>query len=215
MMRHKMKSHCLTSLLTLLTLLCPTTLWADVDYWAESYRLESLTQYGAAIKSMDAILKKDSGNEFAVLRHGWLSYLQGDHSAAITDYKKAMKLNKQSLDAKLGIMLPLLAQQRWHEAASYANTVLKVAPWNYYAHLRLMITEEGSRQWDTLATHAKKVHQRYPSETDALVYMARAYRWLNDTKSARKAYKKVLERFPSHIEATQFIIGNSAPPMNR
>jgi len=179
--------------------------WSAADPWTESYRLEALTQYDSAAKSIATVIKDNPNNEFAILRHGWLNYLRGAHNESIRDYQKALDLNSNSLDARLGLMLPLIAQQRWREVSSHANKVLKVAPWNYYAHVRLMISEEGEKKWDTLANHAKKVSQRYPSDATVLVYLARANDWLKNDKSARGAYEKVLERIPGHIEATQYL----------
>ena len=189
----------------LASLLLSHNVLAAVDLWAESYRLESLTQYEAAARSMEGIISNDAKNEFAILRHGWLNYLRGNHNQAIKDYKKAIEINSKSLDALLGIILPLIAQQRWNEASSYANKVLNVAPWNYYAHTRLMVAEEGLRKWDSLIKHAQSVNSRYPSDATVLVYLARAHRWKDNKKSARKVYQQVLERVPGHIEATQFI----------
>ena len=186
-------------------LLVPMFAWAAMDPWAESYRLESLTQYESAAKSIERIIKDNPKNEFAILRHGWLNYLRGAHNEAIRDYQKALDINPDSLDARLGLMLPLIAQQRWREVASQANKVLEVSPWNYYAHVRLMISEEGERKWDTLAKHARKVNQRYPSDATVLVYLARANDWLKNGKEARNAYGRVLRRVPGHIEATQYL----------
>lgn len=185
--------------------LMPVAVLSAVDPWAESFRLEALTQYESAAKSIEKIIKDNPGNEFAVLRHGWLNYLRGAHNESIRDYQKALDINPQSLDARLGLMLPLLAQQRWREAASHANRVLKVAPWNYYAHVRLMISEEGEKKWDTLAKHAKKVSQRYPSDATVLVYLARANVWMKNDSAARRAYGQVVERVPGHIEAMQYL----------
>jgi tetratricopeptide (TPR) repeat protein len=181
---------------------------ASVDIWAESYRLESLTRYEEAAQTLLSVAKKENNNEFLFLRIAWLNYLRGNHNDAIDYYKKALNLNQKSLDARLGLTLPLLAQQRWKEAAKYAQEALDVAPWNYYAHVRLMIAEEGMRQWETLADHANEVYQRYPSDATVLVYGARANRWLNNTKQARNAYQKVLERVPGHIEALQYLEEN-------
>lgn len=178
---------------------------AAMDVWTESYRLESLTDYEDAAQVLQQVAKKEPNNEFVFLRLGWLNYLRGKHNDAINHYKKALSLNNQSLDAKLGLTLPLLAQQRWKEAAKYAQDVLDVAPWNYYAHVRLMIAEEGMRQWQTLVKHASAVYQRYPSDPTVLVYLARANRWMNKTKDAKTAYQKVLQRVPGHIEASQFL----------
>jgi len=191
----------------LVSLLLSQNILAAADPWAESYRLEALAQYEAAARSLETIISKDAKNEYAILRHGWLNYLRGNHNQAIKDYKKAIAMNSKSLDALLGIILPLEAQQRWSEASSYANKALNVAPWNYYAHIRLMIAEEGLRKWDTLVKHAQSVNSRYPSDATVLVYLARAYRWKDDKKAARKVYQQVLERVPGHIEATQFIEG--------
>jgi tetratricopeptide (TPR) repeat protein len=176
-----------------------------VDPWAESYRLEALTQYDSAATALAPIIKANPRHEFAILRQGWLNYLRGAHNESIRDYQKALDINPASLDARLGLMLPLIAQQRWREVASHANKVLAVAPWNYYAHVRLMISEEGERKWDTLAKHAAKVSQHYPSDATVLVYLARANVWMQKDKEARRAYERVLERVPNHIEALQYL----------
>jgi tetratricopeptide (TPR) repeat protein len=178
---------------------------AAVDPWAESYRLEALSQFDNAAKTMGLVIKDNPGNDFAVSRRGWLNYLRGAHNESIRDYHKALDINPKSLDARLGLLLPLISQQRWREVSSNANKALKIAPWNYYAHVRLMISEEGEKKWDTLAKHARKVSQRFPSDATVLVYLARANDWMKNNKEARRAYEKVLERVPGHIEATQYL----------
>jgi len=182
---------------------------AATDVWAESYRLEALTRYEDAAEVLLPIANKENNNEFVFLRLGWLNYLRGNHNDAIDHYKKALSLNDKSLDAQLGLTLPLLAQQRWKEAAKYSQQALQSAPWNYYAHVRLMIAEEGMRQWQTLAKHAADVYLRYPSDATVLVYLARANRWLNNTNDAKAAYRKVLERVPGHIESLQYLEENN------
>ena len=189
----------------MLALLYAVNSAAAMDVWAESYRLESLTRYDEAAEVLQSALNKDPKNEFMLLRLGWLNYLRGNHNNAMEYYKKALALNSKSIDAKLGLVLPLLAQQRWNEAAKYCQEVLQVAPWNYYAHIRLMISEEGLRQWQTLVKHAGEVYERYPSDATVLVYLARANRWLGNTRAAKDDYRKVLERVPGHIEALQYL----------
>ena len=192
-------------LLALMSLSIPMSAWSAMDPWAESYRLEALTQYDSAAKSLEDVIKSNPQHEFAILRHGWLNYLRGAHNESIHDYQKALDINPKSLDALLGLTLPLIAQQRWREVASYANKVLEVAPWNYFAHVRLMISEEGEKKWDALAKHAKIASQHYPSDATILVYLARANDWLKNYNEARQAYEKVLERIPGHIEASQYL----------
>jgi len=182
--------------------LLPTATFADTDPWRESYRLEGLYQYDAAISALNSV---SSDNELALLRRGWLNYLKGSHSKAIEYYKKAISNNAKSLDARLGIILPLLAQQRWREAEQEANKVLEISPWNLLAHIRLMQCEEALKQWSQLAKHAENVYQHYPTDATAWVYAARAYRKLGNNDAAKHAYQKVLELIPDHVEAKLFI----------
>jgi tetratricopeptide (TPR) repeat protein len=175
------------------------------DVWSESYKLEAAGKYDAAAGLFDPLLKKEPGNEFARLRRAWLHYLAGDYNDSQRDYKEALQSNPRSLDAQIGLALPLLAQQRWKEAAIIARQALEVAPWNYYAHLRLLVAEEGQRQWQALREHSDQLHERYPSDATILVYRARAYYWLGDMKGARENYLQVLQRVPGHIEAGRFL----------
>jgi tetratricopeptide (TPR) repeat protein len=178
------------------------------DPWAASYQLEAQGEYVAAIEALAVIMEADAAHEFAVLRTAWLRYLDGDYNASIRGYRRALELNAQSLEARLGLTLPLLAQQRWREAAGVAQEVLAFAPWNYYAHLRLMVAEEGQRQWQTLARHAREAGARYPSDPTILVYLARAESRQGNLPAALAAYAAVLERVPGHEEATAFLAAN-------
>lgn len=196
-----MHKHLGVIIFTILTFASHSVI-ADVDPWRESYRLENLYQYDAAINALNSV---SSDSELALLRRGWLHYLKGSHSKAIDYYTKAMSKNGKSLDARLGIILPLLAQQRWREAAMNANKVLEMAPWNYYAHIRLMITEQALKQWQQLEKHARAVSERYPTDAEALVFQARANRYLGNDKLAVQLYGKVLELVPDHVEARQYM----------
>ncbi len=179
--------------------------FAANDAWAKSYELEAKGQYLPAAAALDALANKRPANEFVLLRRGWLLYLGGAFDESIKEYTRAMNLNSKSLDARLGLTLPLLAMQKWDDAALYARQVLEVAPWQYYAHVRLLVCEEAKRDWNTVYRHAQEVAQRYPSDPTLQVYLARAAVNLKKTSEARAAYERVLEQVPGHIEATQYL----------
>lgn len=187
--------------------LAAATAWADESPWLKSYRLEAAGKYAEAAAALDSA--NSSGDaDFALMRRGWLAYLQGRHNEAIDFYARAIKQNPKSLEARLGITLPLLAQRRWKEAALYARQVIAESSWDYTAHLRLMVAEEGLRDWKTLAEHAERVSERYPADATALVYLARAQAWMGNTKAAREDYARVLSRIPGHSEATRYRTDN-------
>lgn len=176
------------------------------DFWTRSYTLESSQNYNEAAQTIEQFLTQSPDSEYAQLRSAWLYYLAGNYSQSIKHYKTALTMNNQSLEARLGIALPLLAQSRWQEAAIQCNDVINLSQWNYFAHVRLMIAEEGQKQWGTLAKHAEQVHKRYPADATILVYLARALKQQGETSRAKEVYNQVLSRVPGHLEAAQFIL---------
>lgn len=173
--------------------------------WQESYALEAQGKYAQAAAVLEPVLRVSPSHEFAFIRRGWLNYLQGHHNDALRDYGQALALNPKSLDARLGLTLPLLAQQRWKEAAIEARKVIAVSDWDYTANVRLLICEEGERKWEEMARRAEELSAHYPTDATALVYLARAHAWLGNTDKARTAYARVLERAPTNAEAIDYL----------
>lgn len=186
---------------------CPA--WAAADniqnQWASSYALEANGQYEQAAALMMPEMDHGKAGEFALLRYGWLNYLQGNYNDAIRAYRRALERNTRSVDARLGITLPLLAQKRWREASRYLNQVLAQSPLHYTAHIRLMICEEGQRKWETLAKHAQNISAYYPTDATPLVYLARAYAWQGKRNQTAETYARVLIRYPANVEASRFL----------
>ena len=173
--------------------------------WSSSYTLEANGKYEKAAALLVPFLDRGEYSEFALMRYGWLSYLQGNHNDAIRSYKRALKRNPRSFDARLGIALPLMAQQRWKEASGHLRQLLAKSPYNYTAHIRLMVCEEGLRKWEQLEKHTMDIAAYYPSDATILVYLARTYAWQGKNILAKNTYRKVLARFPENIEALRFI----------
>jgi tetratricopeptide (TPR) repeat protein len=143
--------------------------------------------------------------ELKSLRRGWLFYLQGNFNESIREYRFASERNSKSIDARLGVTLPLLAQKRWREAEQNAHETLEFAPNNYTALLRLTVAQEGQRDWAGMLKSAEAMVASYPSDATAYVYLARAHAWLLKRAEAVAAYRAVLARYPGHLEATAYI----------
>jgi tetratricopeptide (TPR) repeat protein len=173
--------------------------------WEDSYALEAANKYGPAATALDPVLRQWPNHEFALMRRAWLNYQQGRMSDALRDYTQILTANPRSLEARLGMTLPLIAQQRWREAAAEARKVLAMSAWNYTAHVRLMVCEEGERKWDELSRHASELSARFPTDATALVYLARAEAAKGNVKAAVVTYLQVLERIPAHAEALAYL----------
>ena len=194
----------LTSLFVVFSLLsgCATS---QETLWQSSYRLEAAGNYSEAISVMDQVLANDPDAELKIIRRGWLYYSQGKYNESIREYRLAMDRNGKSIDARLGVTLPLLAQKRWREAEQAARVVLDMAPNNYTALLRLAIAQEGLRDWDGMLKTTITLTAAYPTDASGFVYLARAYAGLNRRGAAIAAYTSVLSRYPGHLEALAYL----------
>lgn len=180
--------------------------YAGDTMWKQSQRLEEKGDYEQAASVIEHAAKTD--NEYAVLRYAYLKYKQGEYNDSIEYYNKAIKLNAKSLDAKLGITLPYIAQGRWRQVKVYTRQVLTKSDWDYTAHERLMMAEDGDKKWHSLGRHSGKLTTIYPTDATTLAYHARAKARLGNTPVARAAYKKVLMREPDHAEANEYLENN-------
>ena len=173
--------------------------------WQQSYTFEAAGKYTEAIAAIDAVPANGPDAELKLLRRGWLYYLPGRFDESIREYRLAIDKNSRSVDARLGVILPLLASKRWAEAEKATKAVLEVAPNNYTALLRLVIAQEAQQNWQGLYVTAKTMTEAYPSDTTAKVYLARSLAWMTKVPEAKIAYAAVLARFPGHLEAKAYI----------
>jgi len=180
---------------------------ADVNQsvWSQSYQLEAKGDYEKAAAVISPLRDSQDVGEFVLLRYGWLNYLQGNFNDAIRSYKSALERSPRSFDARLGIALPLMGQQRWREASRYLTQVMDQSPFQYTANIRLLVCQEGLRQWESLEKHAKSMAMYYPTDISAQVYLARAYAWQGKKILAMQAYRQVLMRMPNHLEALKYV----------
>jgi len=179
---------------------------AKDSVWKQSHQFEKDGDYEKAaevIKPWTA-----SNDEYALQRYAYLKYMQGEYNESIKYYEKAIELTKKSLDAKLGITLPYMAQQRWRQVKIYTRQVLLKSDWNYTAHERLMQAEKNTKKWHTLNRHAGELTTIYPSDAATLAYYAHAKAKQGDTSVASEAYKKVLMRDPDNTEASAYLDEN-------
>lgn len=196
----------ITALFAALALVAVTaTATAEVSPWQTSYQLETAGKYADAIVAIDAVSVTSADGELKALRRGWLFYLQGSYNDSIREYRLAAERNALSVDARLGVTLPLLAQKRWREAEQDAKASLQLAPNNYTGLLRLVLANEGQNDWAAMLTGANKLVANYPSDATSYVYLARAHAWLTHRAEAVTAYRAVLSRYPGHLEATAYI----------
>ena len=180
--------------------------YAQDGGWQNSYQLETAGKYVEAMAAIDTIPVNSIDAELKVLRRGWLLYLTGRFDESIREYRLAIDRNSKSIDARLGLTLPLLAAKRWREAEQASKAALDLAPGNYTALVRMAVAQEGQRDWPNMMKTSVSLVSGYPTDATAYVYLARANAWLGRNEDAASAYNSVLARYPGHLEAKAYLV---------
>ena len=133
----------------------------------QSIQLEKGRDYPKAI---EALLAQSANHppeyDYLVnLRLGWLYYLNGKYADADANYQAAIKARPDSVEAKLGRLLPLLAAGKSPEAAALAREILKDHPHNYYANLRLAVALRLEKKYDEARRILQRMLVAYPADT--------------------------------------------------
>lgn len=180
---------------------------AQESAWQRSYQLEAAGKYAEAIAAIDTVPINGPEAELRLLRRGWLQYLPGNFDESIREYRWAIERNSRSVDARLGVILPLLAAKRWRDAEISAKSALELSPNNYTALVRLAVAQEGQKDWNAMAKTAAALVAGYPTDATAYVYLGRAQAQLGHREDASAAYAAVLVRYPGHLEAKNYLAG--------
>ena len=200
-----MKFPLLLAPLAVLLALASAPAQAQDSAWQNSYQLAADGKYYEAIIALDRVPANGPDAELKTLRRGWLYYLSGSYNESIREYRLAIERNSRSVDARIGVTLPLLALKRWREAALNARSALDLAPNNYTALLRLTLAQEGLQQWNDMARTTAIMIASYPSEAIPYAYLARAKVALGQRSDAIAAYTAVLVRNPDNPEAKAYL----------
>lgn len=183
-----------------------TSAESQLSVWSQSYALETDYKYQEAADLIEPLVQKNETLEIANLRLAWLYYLQAKYNKSIKFYKRSLKNNSKSIDALLGITLPLLAQKRYKSAKKYTNKALKLSPNNYSASAKMMYIYYQQKKWDSLNEFANSVSTYYPNLVEPIVYAARANYYSGNKDLATELYIKVLMLMPTHIEANANLV---------
>ena len=99
--------------------------------FAKSIAYEKQQQNADAIKALADLTGPDQRSYFTQLRLGWLNYRSAKYTEAEISYKAALQAIPNATEAKLGLVLVVLAQLRFAEAETLCKEVLVQDPGNY------------------------------------------------------------------------------------
>ena len=170
-----------------------------------SYKYEIAGDYKDAIRSLMVVYKSYPNGYTVNLRLGWLYYLDRKYSNSIYHYKKAVKVMPYSVEAKLGLTLPLLAQGKFNSVEKICYQILNQDFYNYYANLRLVYVLRMQKKYDLAEKIVNKMLYIYPTDTKFLLELGILNYEKKNYNSAKKIFNDVLILDPENIKAKEYL----------
>ena len=133
------------------------------EAYHKSFNYEQIEDYENAIRSLSSVLSEYPNGYTVNLRLGWLYYLLGKYANSIEHYQKAVQIVPTSLEAKNGLMLPQLAQNKYSDVTSIAYQVVSVDHYNYYGNMRLAYSLRMQKKYDQAEKILNKMLAVYPT----------------------------------------------------
>lgn len=181
------------------------TALAAVDPTAlnNTYSLEYYGKYADASAVMEKIAADSPKEYFFQLRAGYLAYMAGNFSRSLALYQNALLLRSDSLEPRLGKLLPLIALGKYKQAEIEAQAILRSDPKNYTARLKLAYAVYLAGEFAKAEKHYADLVADFPS--DATVLMGLGWASLKQGKktAARESFARVKLMFPENKYADE------------
>ena len=171
------------------------------DTYHKSYRYEKAQNYADAIKALSPVIDAYPTAYTVNLRLGWLNYLTGGFATARKHYETAIKTAPDSIEAKLGHTLPLMAQEKWDDAAVVARQVLRIDPSNYLANLRLTYVLRLQKKFDAAEQILNGMLVLYPTDISLLTEFALIKLAKDNKPEAKRIFNDILTLDPENVTA--------------
>jgi tetratricopeptide (TPR) repeat protein len=169
-----------------------------------SIQEESIGKYAQAILTIMKIYDEYSDEYIINLRLGWLYYLNKDYDSSIKYYNKALEISgNSSIEAILGITLPVSSKGDWDGVQNYYEDIINMDENNYTANLRLGQIYLNTENYLNAKIYLSKVKDMYPADYESNLYLAWTYYYLGDKSTALELFTDVLILSPQDQSALE------------
>jgi tetratricopeptide (TPR) repeat protein len=138
----------------------------------------------------------------AHVRRGWLHYCLGRHADAVAAYAAAIKLEPDSVEARVAQLLPLMAASKWSELIKAAQDTLKRDPQNYLALQRMAYAQYNSQRFPEAEQSYRRLVKLYPGDVEMRAALGWAVLRMGKQPEASELFHAVLELSPKHASAS-------------
>ncbi len=134
------------------------------DALKKSYDSEYQLKYQ---KSMEDLMGVYEPTSYELnLRLGWLAYKAGKYTESISYYKKSIAKMPLSIEAKLGVVYPLGALEKWDQVVDNYLAIVKIDTYNATANYRLALIYYNRGDYGNSWKYIQKYINLYPFDYD-------------------------------------------------
>lgn len=173
----------------------------EISSFEKSYTLEYEGKYSKAVSALKQTYKENS-YEYNV-RLGWLDYLAGQYTESVSFYNKAIDLKPMSIEAKFGLIYPLLALGKTDQTIDTYHLILKISPMDSKANYRLGLLLYQHKRYKEADAYLKTIINIYPFDYDTIILMAWNSFQMGRSTEARLLFQKALLNNPSAESALE------------
>lgn len=173
----------------------------DLKSFKESIQLEEEGEYTKAIQVLKKSYQEDS-YEYNI-RLGWLDYLAGQYTESSTYYQRAISIKPMSIEARNGLIYPLIALGKTDEAIKMYREILDISPLDTRTNYRLALSYYQLKKYKEAESHLLNVINLYPFDYDTLVLLGWTYYQMGKTNDAKILFQKALLFKPEDESATE------------
>ncbi len=130
----------------------------------KSYDSEYQLKYQKAIEDLQGVYEPTCYE--LNLRIAWLSYKVGKYSESVNYYKKAIAKMPLSIEAKLGVVYPLGALEKWDQVVDNYLAIVKIDGFNATANYRLALIYYNRGDYGNSWKYLQKYVNLYPFDYD-------------------------------------------------
>ncbi|MFN3077532.1 MAG: tetratricopeptide repeat protein, partial [Alphaproteobacteria bacterium] len=186
------------------------------DAYLRSYGYERTLSYEDAIRALIPVADASPSEYKVNLRLGWLHYLRASHVPALAHYRKALDAIPTSIEARLGLLNPLIALERLEEATAVARQILTLDRYNYYGNLRLATLLRRQGQHDMAERVCRDLLALYPEDVSFLTELATLKAEQGQTEEATATFREIRILDPENVAAQRYLMARRpdfAPPV--
>lgn len=173
----------------------------DVKAFENSIKYEIEGDYTKAISALKQSYQENS-YEYN-LRLGWLDYMAGQYTESASYYNKAISLMPFSIEARNGLVFPLLALGNTSQAVDIYKQILEISPNETSTNYKLALIYYQQGKYIEAEKHLKKVINLFPFDYDTLVLLGWNYVQMGKKNEAKVLFQKALLFKPSDTSASE------------